>query len=70
MDWDESDTWIKQEYLTTIDLLPETNNRVWLPREDEYLLQLIKILQPKKWTHIAKELNKALYNGRQTKSPK
>ena len=61
---------MKQDYTPTIDLLPETNNRVWLPREDEYLLQLIKILQPKKWTHIAKELNKALYNGRQTKSPK
>ena len=53
-----------------LELLHETNTRVWLPREEEYLVQLIKILQPKKWTHIAKELNKALYNGRQIKTPK
>ena len=61
---------MKTEGPPTIELLPETNTRVWLPREDEYLLQLIEVLQPKKWTHIAKELNTALYNGQKIKTPK
>ena len=60
---------IKEER-ASIELLPETNTRVWLPREDEYLMQLIEVLQPKKWTHIAKELNTALYSGEKIKTPK
>jgi hypothetical protein len=34
------------------------------------LLSLVQLLQPKKWTHIAKELNGALYEGTLVKTPK
>jgi hypothetical protein len=54
----------------TVAIMPETNSRVWLKQEDDMLLSLVQLLQPKKWTHIAKELNQALYGGSIVKTPK
>lgn len=54
----------------SIELLHETNTRVWLQNEDDYLVKLIGVLQPKKWTYIAKEFNKALYDNKTIKTPK
>jgi hypothetical protein len=54
----------------SVGILPETNSRVWLKQEDELLMKLVQVLGAKKWTHIANELNTALYQGRQVKAPK